>query len=236
MSHLFASCGQSIGASASALVFPMNIQGWLPLGLTSLILRSKGLSRFLYSTTIDIWGQIILCGGGCPVQYRMFSSIPTLHPWEARRTPFFPSYESQNCFQTLPNAPWWRCLFQLEGRVEISTSLVVQWLRICLPIQGTWVQSLVWEDYTCWGRPESRIVSNTFLLIPLWVRWQRTCLHCRRPRFHPCIGKTSWRRAWLPTPVSLPGRFHVQRSLAGYSPWGRKESDMTERLTFLSSK
>ena len=34
-----------------------------------------------------------------------------------------------------------------------------------------------------------------------------------------------------PTPVSLPGGFHGQRCLAGYSPWGRKESDRTERLT-----
>ena len=31
-----------------------------------------------------------------------------------------------------------------------------------------------------------------------------------------------------PTPVFLPGKFHGQRSLAGYSPWGHKESDMTE--------
>ena len=34
-----------------------------------------------------------------------------------------------------------------------------------------------------------------------------------------------------PTPVFLPGEFHRQKSLVGYSPWGRKESDMTERLT-----
>ena len=34
-----------------------------------------------------------------------------------------------------------------------------------------------------------------------------------------------WRRAWQPSPVFLPGQFHGQRSLAGYSPWGRKESD-----------
>ena len=38
----------------------------------------------------------------------------------------------------------------------------------------------------------------------------------------------SWRRAWQPTPVFLPGEFHGQRSLAGYSPWGPKESNMTE--------
>ena len=34
----------------------------------------------------------------------------------------------------------------------------------------------------------------------------------------------SWRREWLPTPVVWPGEFHGQRSLAGYRPWGRKES------------
>ena len=33
---------------------------------------------------------------------------------------------------------------------------------------------------------------------------------------------------WQPTPVFLPGEFHGQRSLVGYSPWGLKESDMTE--------
>ena len=41
----------------------------------------------------------------------------------------------------------------------------------------------------------------------------------------------SWRRAWQPTPVFLPGEFHGQRSLVGYSLWGHKESDMTEPLT-----
>ena len=37
-----------------------------------------------------------------------------------------------------------------------------------------------------------------------------------------------WRRAHQPTPVFLPGESHGQMSLAGYSPWGHKESDMTE--------
>ena len=35
---------------------------------------------------------------------------------------------------------------------------------------------------------------------------------------------------WQPTPAFLPGESHGRRSLVGYSPWGRKESDMTERL------
>ena len=39
------------------------------------------------------------------------------------------------------------------------------------------------------------------------------------------------RREWQPIPVFLPGEFHGQRSLAGYSPWGCKESHMTEQLT-----
>ena len=47
----------------------------------------------------------------------------------------------------------------------------------------------------------------------------------------PWVGKIPWRRAWQPTPVFLPGESHGQRSLAGYSPWGGKESDTTERLT-----
>ena len=38
----------------------------------------------------------------------------------------------------------------------------------------------------------------------------------------------SQRRLWEPTPVLLPGKFHGQRSLAGYSPWGHEESDKTE--------
>ena len=46
--------------------------------------------------------------------------------------------------------------------------------------------------------------------------------------FNPCIRKTPWRRKRQPTPGILPGESHGQRSLAGYSPKGRKESDMTE--------
>ena len=39
-----------------------------------------------------------------------------------------------------------------------------------------------------------------------------------------------WRRKWQSTPVLLPGKSHGQKSLVGYSPWGCKESDTTERL------
>ena len=40
------------------------------------------------------------------------------------------------------------------------------------------------------------------------------------------VDKIPWRREWLSTSVFLPGEFHGQRSLLGYSPWGHKEQDM----------
>ena len=46
-------------------------------------------------------------------------------------------------------------------------------------------------------------------------------------QFDSWVGKIPWRRKWQPTPVFLPGESHRQRSLAGYSPWGPKESGMT---------
>ena len=58
------------------------------------------------------------------------------------------------------------------------------------------------------------------LLPTMRETWVQT-LHLEDPR----------RREWQPTPVSLPGESHGQRSLASYSPWGLKESDMTELLT-----
>ena len=48
----------------------------------------------------------------------------------------------------------------------------------------------------------------------------------------PWVGKISCRRKQQPTPVSLPGKSHGQRNLVGYSSWGCKESDTTERLHF----
>ena len=61
-----------------------------------------------------------------------------------------------------------------------------------------------------------------------WLRWQSVCLQCERPGFKPWVGKISWRRKSQPTPVFLRGKSHGLRSLVGYSPRGRKESDMTE--------
>ena len=56
------------------------------------------------------------------------------------------------------------------------------------------------------------------------------CQHSvyKRLKFYPLVVKIPWRRKWQPTPVVLPEESHGQRSLAGYSPYGRKELDMAE--------
>ena len=75
MNQLFPSGGQSTGASASASVLPMTIQGWFPLGLAGLIsLQSKGLSRVFFSTIVQ--------------KHQLFSTQPSFcsnsHPWLAQ--------------------------------------------------------------------------------------------------------------------------------------------------------
>ena len=54
------------------------------------------------------------------------------------------------------------------------------------------------------------------------------CRKLKRYWFDPCVGKIPWRKVWQPIPVFSPGESHGQRSLEGYSPRGRTESDTTE--------
>ena len=70
-----------------------------------------------------------------------------------------------------------------------------------------------------------------FLAITWWLRWYSVGLQCGRTRFDLWVGKIPWRRKWHPTPVFLPGKSHGWRSLAGYSPWGCKQSDTTEAIS-----
>ena len=73
MNRLFVSGGQSTGASASASVLPLNIQGWCPLGWTGWIsLQSKGLSRVFSNTTVQ--------------KHQFFSAQPSLWSNSSIRT------------------------------------------------------------------------------------------------------------------------------------------------------
>ena len=61
---------------------------------------------------------------------------------------------------------------------------------------------------------------------------KKTCLQCRRLGFSPWVRKIPWRRKRQPTLVLVPGKFHGPRSLAGYSPWGRKSrTQLSNRTT-----
>ena len=66
---------------------------------------------------------------------------------------------------------------------------------------------------------------------------ESTC-QCRRHKrcgFSPWVGKIPWSRKWQPTPVSLPGKLHGQRSLVGYIAWGHKEwlSDWAHKIVLV---
>ena len=87
------------------------------------------------------------------------------------------------------------------------------------------------HHHTCWDPDWNYDESMKPLRLPGWLRWLSICPQCGRLGFNPWVRKISWRRAWQPTPVFLPGESHGQRSLVGYSPWGHRELDMTELLT-----
>ena len=71
---------------------------------------------------------------------------------------------------------------------------------------------------------------------PTWPSGKESICQCRRGRFrfNLWVGKIPWSRKWQPLPVFLPGKFHGQRSLAGYSPWCHKELDTTEHTHVIS--
>ena len=149
-------------------------------------------------------------------------SKETLYPWAVR--------------QHLPPPPDHFTFQPLETTEPLSVSVSVLG-RSCTGAQPTrglwdWLLSLslmfVSKMEASWF-----ICFFVYLLgLPWWLRQKRVCLQYGRAGFDPWVRKIPWRRKWQPHPVFLPGKSHGWRSLAGYSPWGRKESDMTEWLHF----
>ena len=85
-----------------------------------------------------------------------------------------------------------------------------------------------------WGLCIEGIKPSSLLpwLFPGGSDGKSVCLQCGRPGFHPWVRKIPCRKEWWPTPGLFPGKSHGRRSLIGYSPWGRKESDTTEQIHF----
>ena len=78
-----------------------------------------------------------------------------------------------------------------------------------------------------WSVKGRLVLSGPFVASPGAI-----AVACELYVFLTVFAHTYWRRQWHPTPVLLPGKSHGWRSLVGCSPWGRKESDTTERLPF----
>ena len=80
----------------------------------------------------------------------------------------------------------------------------------------------------------SHLKHNNKVPCIFWARFpgssgvKRVCLQCWRARLNPWVGKILWRRKWQTTPLFLPGEFHGQRSLLGYTVHG-----VTKRQTLL---
>ena len=92
------------------------------------------------------------------------------------------------------------------------------------------IQKPAWHS-----RPLIKVVVICTLFFTTWGLPQRlsgkeSACRCRRCRLDPWVRKIPWRRKQQPAPVLLPGKFHGQRRLMGYSPWGHKQLDATEHM------
>ena len=73
-------------------------------------------------------------------------------------------------------------------------------------------------------------IGTCFLRLSWWLSGKEFTRQCKRCKFSPLAGKIPWRRKRQLTPVFLTVKSCGQRSLADYSPWGHRESDMNEWL------
>ena len=112
--------------------------------------------------------------------------------------------------------------------------LKFRFLSLIPLVHNDWVLTLFKAHFTHnFEHPEHISPSLTPLGCPGGTSGEESAFQfkrCKRPRFNPWVGKIPWRRRWQHTPVLLPAKSHGQRSLVGYNPWGRKESDTTEWL------
>ena len=127
------------------------------------------------------------------------------------------------------------------------TSLDCLWVLVCLYTRDCILFRMPGSDFRLpiftyfpeaskWNSLEKPSCS-TRVGLPWWTSLGAQTVKClptvwERPRFDSAVRKILWRRKRHHTPVLLPGKSHGRRSMIGYSPWGCKESDTTERLHF----
>ena len=114
--------------------------------------------------------------------------------------------------------------------LDFGFTLSSSWLLPYLHLQRSYFQ-IRWHSEFGVTWIFGRHYSPTALLC--WLSRWRISLKCRKPRFIPWVRKIPRRRQLLPTPVFLPGDFHGQKNLAGYSSWGGKvRHDWTHSFSF----
>ena len=224
MSQLFTAGGQSTGVSASASVFPMNIQSWFPLGLTGLTsLLSRVLSRIFSSTTVQkhqffstqpsLWLNsymyMMVVIKNLPINarnIRNMGSIPQIGRAHGGGHDKLPQY---SCLKnSMDWGAWWIPWIQEPGRLQIMGLKRVghNWRMLKLKLQY-------------FGHLIRRVDSLEMTLMLGGIRGRR---------------RRGWQRMrWLDgiidsMDVSLSG----QGGLACCNLWGRKESDTTESLNW----
>ena len=152
----------------------------------------------------NFWGMDVLCS----VSHSVVSG--SLWPLGLWPTSLLAPWDSPGKILEWIAIPFSRGSFQPRDRTRVSF------------IAGRSFMSELQGDPVLW-------IGSSILGFPWWLSWKRSRLQCSRLGFDPLVGKIPWRREQLPTPVFWPGEFHEL-----YSPWGQKESDMTEQLSFSS--
>ena len=221
-----------LAVSASTSVLPMNTKDWSPLGWTGWIfLQSKGLSSLLQQHSLKV--SILRCSALFTVQlshpYTTTGKTTALtkRTFVGKVMSLLFNMLSRLVITILPRSK----SFHFMTAVPICSDLGAQKNSLSLfphLFAMKWWDQMPWSSFSeCWA------LSQLFHS-PLWkkvVSGKESAGQCRgrkRHGFNPWGGKIPWRKKWQPTPVFLPGEFHGYRSLAGYSPWGHKVSDMTK--------
>ena len=171
-----------------------------------------------------------VCSDSCPLSQ-------WCHPTISSSIALFSS-----CPQSFPSSgsfpmSW---LFPPGGQsigASVSVSVLSMNIQGWFPLGLTGLISLQSEELSrvfssmtnwCHSLKASILRHSTFFMVQLSQLYMTTGKSC----FYYIIMATWQRRQWNPAPVLLPGNSHGWRSLVGCGPWGREESDMTERLHF----
>ena len=135
-------------------------------------------------------------------------------------------------------------LYIIWGHIFLGADLGIiiysWWIKTFININSQCMSLVIFYPQIYWSnidihqqRPFMRVCTSFHESFPGGACGKESVCQCRRCKSHefdPWVGKIPWKRKWQPTPVFLPGGFHGQRSLVGYSPWGHRVGHDWARL------